>query len=460
MGAEAKILPLVEPIGSRYASLTVDAKLVNAFAERGVQENEVFVYRRPGFKESSIPAMPADVGRGLFNWNGDIYAIVGGTLYKNGVSLGAVSNAAYYYFAPCLGSSAVLFFHNGTNAYVTDGTTITAVTDPNYPASTRGGVAFLDGTTYVMNSTAIIYGSDAAANDPTAWDPLNTITAQVEPTLGICIAKHLVYVLALKENYTEAFYDAGNATGSPLGTVGGAKMNYGCVDALTVRDVGGDLCWLSSTGEGAYCVIFVSNLKPEVVSTPQIERILSGAAAGAFHSWNVKIEGHRLYAITNIVSNFTLVYDIGNKIWYQWMDASGNHLPYTFSCQGSDSTAYFLHRSNGKIYTLDVDQYIDQGDSPFACQIYTPNYDGGTRRAKTLARMDIIGDQVDTDVAVAISDDDYATWVSGWTIDMSLDRPTLEGLGSFTKRAFRFTHQDDAAFRFKAAEMYIDLAES
>lgn len=459
MATEPKLLPLVQALGARYDSLTVDSKLVNAFAEKGQMEGELFVYKRPAFVvETDLGA--AGTARGLFNWQNNIYAIVDGTVYKNGASIGAVSNAGVYWASSCLGGAPQLFIQNGANAYtISEADVIAAVVDPDYPNPTVSGTAYLDGTTYVLTQGSQIYGSDAAANDPSQWDPLNVLVAQIEPTLAIHMAKHLVYIVAMKQWYTEVFYDAGNATGSPLAPVQGAKMNFGCVDGRTVRDVGGELMWVADSGEGFWCVIHMSNLKVDVVSTPPIERIISSGLQGAFHSWNARIDGHRFYSVTNTDAEWTLVYDFTSKLWYQWTDSDGGYLPYPFSCQGEGADTLFLHASDGKIYRMSTAAYKDEGAAdPYPVEIWTPNFDGGTRRNKTLSRMDLLGDQVDTTVSLEWSDDDYATWqgAGNFTFDMSLDLPFVSNLGSFTKRAFKLRHQDDTPFRFRAVEMYLD----
>lgn len=454
MSTEPHLLPLVEPIGARYQSLTVDSRLVNMVAEKGQQEKEMFVYRRPAFRVYQVVAAPG-TARGLHNWNGVIYSVIEGTVYKGTVAIGSVSNSGTYSFTSTLGDFPVLFLQNGTNGYtISTSDIVTPVTDVNYPPAVVDGAAYLDGTVYLLSREGRIFGSDAAANDATVWDPLNLIVAQIEPKPAILIVKQLAYILAIKQDYTEAFYDAGNPVGSPLAPVQGAKMNFGCVDAKTVRDVGGDLLWLANSGEGFYCVVMVAGLKAEIVSTPSIERILS--IAGSYASWNVRIMGHRLYAITDFSTNITLVFDLTSHIWYQWSTANGGALQFTFSCEGNGTDMLFLHRSNGTLYRLEATRNVDEGDGIFGCAVYTPNFDGGTRQEKTLPALDIVGDQVATTVSVAYSDDDYATWSPEFPADMSLDRPRIEGLGSFTKRAFRFFHQDDAPFRLRGVEMYLD----
>ena len=361
-----------------------------------------------------------------------------------------------YTFTSCLGATPVLFLHNGTNAYtVTAGNVVTAVSNINYPAATVPGTVYLDGTIYVMDANSNITGSTAAANDPLTWDPLNLIKALIEPTTAIYLAKQLIYVFALKQGYSEAFYDAGNAVGSPLAPVAGAKINLGCIDAATVRDVGGDLIWVADSNEGGLQVVQVSSLKASIISTPQVERILS-ASQGPFFSWNAKVEGHRFYAITSTTANITLVYDLTSQIWYQWTDVNGNYIPYQFCCPGVANTMNFLHQSNGNICTLDIGTFKDNGDTAFPVDIYTPNFDGGSRLYKILSSMSFVGDQNGgSTISMRYSDDDYQTWSNAFTADMTLDRATIVDFGAFTKRAFRITHQADSIFRIKAVELYI-----
>src|SRR4051812_30340464 len=112
MPVEPKLLPLIDSVGARFQSLNVDARLINAFAEKGSGQGEAFVYRRPAFREFQTVA--AGVARGLCSWQDNLYAVVGGTLYKNGLSLGAVEAASSYSFTSCLGANPVLFLQNGT----------------------------------------------------------------------------------------------------------------------------------------------------------------------------------------------------------------------------------------------------------------------------------------------------------------------------------------------------------
>jgi hypothetical protein len=463
-------LPLVGPIGARYESLTQDSRLVNCFAEKDQTGRGFFVYKRPGFLSQST-AISAGTGRGIFNWVDHIYAVVGNTVYKDGAALtGTVDTTTEYYFTAGLGATPKLMLANTVAGYYVNLTgTLTQITDTNFPPNQTpavpivGGVEYLDATFYCMDGNANIYASYPVGNDPSNWTPANTIVAQIESMPAIYLGMQLVYILACKEFYTEAFYDAGNAAGSPLGEVQGAKMNYGCALARSVQDVGGDLVWLGATREGTLCVVQVANAQAKVVSTPAIDRVLESfnltGGGSTTWSWSAKEGGHRFYGLTNTVANITLVYDLSVGLWYQWTDPNGNYLPYVGSTSmkiNGTGKSVFLHATSGATFNLDIRTYGDNG-VPFPVDIYTPNYTGGSLRQKTLGRMDIVGDMVTgSTLNVSWSDDDYQTFSSPIALDLGLPRPQVSGLGAFNRRAFHFNHLGNYPFRIEQVDLWLD----
>ena len=55
---------------------------------------------------------------GVYNWNGDIYAVWGTDLYKNGVDIGNVDGTGgVYQFSASLGSTPRLQLGNGVKSY-------------------------------------------------------------------------------------------------------------------------------------------------------------------------------------------------------------------------------------------------------------------------------------------------------------------------------------------------------
>ncbi len=502
-------LPLVIEPDNRDTTTNKDAHLVNAYMEtiKTLTRQEVQIYKRPGTLFSSQPSGGTAAGQGMYNWLGNIYAIFGGTLYKNGVSKGSVDTTnGVYRFSSNLGATPKLQLGNGVKAYNYDdanglvqiastGTVVNAgsflvgstyiiavvgttdftiigaasntvgisftatgagagsgnATVSGFPAAFVKGWAFLDQTTYVMDSAANIDGS--GLNDTVNWTPTNTLQAQIEPDGGVALAKQLVNAIALKQWTTEVFYDAGNALGSPLGRIPGAKANFGCLSADSVQDMSGVLVWLATTRSREVSVVMMDNLKVQVVSTKPVARLLSTIDVTTIFSWQLAIGQHQFYGLTSKVGNLTLVFDMTERMWSQWTDSNGNYFPMVAAAVDASGNHLFQHETNGKIYTTLQSMTNDDGVA-ITTDIYTPNYDGGTRLENTLYQIEFIGDQVaGSTIWVRWSDDDYKTWNGFKPVDMSLKHPIISDCGSFYVRAHHFRHYSNTTLRLQAVEL-------
>src|SRR5690606_15739170 len=126
---------------------------------------EVFIYKRPGLVEQSRPPTADVAGYGLYNWRGDIYAIFGNKLYRNGIAIsGTIDNSQQVYkFSSILGATPKMIFGNGEQAYAYDvsgGITANLHSiNVDFPDTFVKGWAYLNGATYVMNPQAVIWGS-------------------------------------------------------------------------------------------------------------------------------------------------------------------------------------------------------------------------------------------------------------------------------------------------------------
>ncbi len=460
--AVPKRFPLVVGPENRDADTSKDAKLINAYVETDKAEQETFIYKRPGLRQ--LHTTHVGEGLGVYNWYNSIYAIFGSTMYKDDVALPGVldTTGGVYRFNQTLGSTPRMQFGNGVATYNYDsgaGIVLIPAGVNNFPLQSVKGIAYLDGTTYVMENTASIRG-DAALNDPTDWsDVTNRITAQIEADGGVFLASQLVYVIAIGQWSTEVFYDALNQTGSPLGPVQGAKINYGCVNQDSVQEIDGALLWLATNRSAAIQVLMVDQLKPQLVSTKPIERLLSAVNTTVVHSFGLKYAGHRWYGVSFPLSDLTLVYDLTEQRWAQWTDANGSYWPIIATSYQSDTTNVLQHRTNGKLYLFDSSFTTDDGDV-IEVDIYTPNFDGGTRRRKQLGGIEFLADQVEGSVLnVRHNDRDYArdAWSNFRRVDLSQRKPTLMNNGTFVRRAYHLRHKCETRLRIQAVEMQLDI---
>lgn len=455
--ARTQRLPLVATLGNRDLTTNRDSRLVNCYAERDPEREGFWIEKRVGLLTQSHFA---GAGNGVYNWAGNVYSVYGGTLYKNGTSLGAVdSSNGVYRFVQIRGSPGRLVLGNGVKAYWTDGTVLTQITDPNFPAAFVKGWAYLDGTLYVMDQQANIWGSQNL-DDPTVWNGLNFIIARIEPDLGVALAKQLVYVIALKQWTTEVFYDAANAApGSPLGPVQGAKAPYGCVNADSVQEIDDTLYWLAANRQTSPQIVRMANLQVTPVSSPQVERLLGTSNLSQVYSWVLKRGGHSFYGITLLTSNTTLVYNITENLWDQYTDVNENFWPISSMSFDGSYNHIAQHVSAGNLYQVDSDFVYPNDDGVVVpVDIYTPNETFGQDRRKMLSMMRFNADQYNGSVLqVRVSDDDYQSWSNFRTVDLSRKRPILTNCGTFYRRAWNFRHASNTPLRIRSVDLQMEL---
>jgi Phage stabilisation protein len=435
-----------------------DARLMNCYAEYDPHTEDFDIVKRPGLDSY----MEKDgVGRGVYNWRGDIYSIFGSTLYKNNAAIGTVDTTnGEYRFDQVLGATPKLILGNGVKAYWYDGASFANINDVNFPSTFVKGWAYLDGTLYVMTEAAEILGC-TNLDDVVNWDPLNSIIARIEPDKGVALAKQNSYVIAFKQWTTEAFYDAANEDGSPLAPVQGAQINLGCQSADSVQEIDGTLLWLTSNRKASPQIARMDSLKAAIVSTPAVERILDDADFTTVISWSIKRAGHRFYLLTLPESNVTLVYDLDQNLWYRWTDANGNYWPIisqTYSA-GTLNAHFAQHQSNGKLYILDGDNVYPNDDGEvFSVDIYTPNFDWGVDRRKHLNVMRFNADQQPGSLLyVRHSDNDYREWTNFRPVSLAQRRPMLTNCGTFYRRAWHFRHQSNTPFRMRSIDLQLNL---
>lgn len=481
-------IQLVEPLVSRLGSLTSDPKLINAFAEK--QEDGSFrVYKRAGVAAYQTLTPPGGVT--LLSSVGQFYAedlttylsptpyvlsfvntttlapLLATYVYFNGVSPVGLAGGSNTIVDP--GVSAIQYAFNKVAALlVVTGGGVVAVINLTTKAVTlngpvnsgmAGGIVELDSTIYAMDGTAVIWGS--ALNDATSWPGLNFIQAASEPGKGVYLAKHYSYVVAMKEFSLEFFWDAQNPTGSPLSGVPNSTVLWGCVSGGSVQQLGNELFWLARERAGAFFIGALQHLQPVKVSTPSIERII-GDAVGPFYSFGMRDSvGHQYYGLTDIGGAYTIVYDIGQKLWYLWNALTQGYFPYAGIIVHSNNTVIMQSTTGalaGALYQMDEDFVSDLGQ-PITVDIYTPNQDFQTRQRKMLTRMDFIADQQPGKLYSRYSTNDFKTFSQFREVDLNQERPTLLQNGSFTRRAWNFRYSAPYPLRLEAVELDMQLGE-
>lgn len=504
-------IPLVVPLESRYGLTTTDAKLVNAFAEKD-EAGEYEVYKRPGIGAyaNTIGALVSNfivcgqyvaqassatyigiapilltftVDHWANNDNGFTMYVGGGTsrigsgFNSAGIAVGYTNRAyatqvsatrvAVIYTGASDNSPGIITWDFITPAYV-------GITATSSVLSLVPGPVYLDNTTYVMDTGGTIWGSNLG--DTTVWSYANFIQPNAIPGAGVALAKHMSYVVAFKTGSTELLYDAGNAVGSPLLPLPNAAFAWGCFNGDTVQDIENELFWLATSAQGTLFIAKLSNGQHVKVSTPGIDKVIQGSV-GPFYSFSSKLLGHKFYGLTAVGSNYTLVLDVDEGIWYLWTDPAGNYWPWwahvsypvttpVVTCLSIPQNFTNTVTASLSIFSFGSKTYTDVNTSSvpkvFIVDIYTPNYDSGSRKRDVINRMDFIGDQQPGILLSRWNDNDYAPgkWSQFRSVDMNQKRPTLTKNGTFRRRAWNFRWQNALPLRLEGVELDILHGES
>lgn len=385
------------------------------------------------------------------------------------------------------------------------GGAVTRVVDADLPTDLIGAPVCVDGYLFVLSDAEyLVYNMDLEA--PTSINALGYVAADTSSDKGVTLAKHHSQVVAFKQYSTDFFYNAAIAApASPLAKIPNQSMVIGCASAASVIQVGQNIIWLSRNQNGGLAVHILSGGQPQKVSTPFVDRILASMESFVFgdkvESCYLSYEGHEFYVLTiggaagtnqaivdiGVVDvavvdvgtglNFyhrTLVYDMTENEWYEWgsydtTTAQQSSFFATYTVSGSHfsnsqdfANALIMEKDTGDIYEMSpaplgvsyAPTYKD-GSRTITVDIVTNNADGGTCNKKRCNSLEVIGDKVASTLSVSYSDDDYQTWSTPRTVDLSA-RPILRNMGMFIKRAHKFTHAADTALRLRAFELDVE----
>jgi hypothetical protein len=355
------------------------------------------------------------------------------------------------------GAGSTLFMHDGAVAYTytPGGVTATKVTSAGFPTDPLcHGAVYIDGYMLVFTTTGRLYNS--AIEDPSTWDALNFVSAEVEPDQGVALAKHLNYAVAFGQWSTEFFFDAAYATGSPFQVSTSSRLGIGCASGNTVANSDQTLVFVGQSQTNGKAVYILDGLNPIKISTRYIERYLDSDTLSNARSYCTKVRGHTLYILTMPDSNITLVYDFEEQSWYRWTSGAAEtyFLPTFYT---TDETSYYVvDNLNSQIYRLSSITYQDNGN-PIYCRIVLPLEDSGTNKPKFYRRVEVVGDKVTGTAYISRSDNDYGGYSIARGVSLSANRSWLNQWGKSNRRAWQILVYDNIPLRLEALEVTFDV---
>lgn len=320
------------------------------------------------------------------------------------------------------------------------------------------GAAYLDTYTIVCTVGGQLYTSDPEY--PYLWNALNTIAAEADPDQTVGMVRHQNYIINFGEWGTEFFYDAANASGSPLSRQDSYKNEIGCADGDSIIQFEQAVMFVGISKTRGKSVYIVDGVTPHRVSTRYVEKYLNSDTSTSIQSHVFKIEGHTFYVMTLPNLDITLVYDLDEKQWYQWTSyySSAEHA-YTIWCATLfNGVTYGLHATSGALYNILSTAVSDDGTAIY-WRVVTTRMDAGTMHRKLYRRGEVVGDTTSATMTITHCGDDYTTYSTARTVALSATRPNLYQLGQDRRRAWQFLITDNVAIRLQGFELDVEGAE-
>lgn len=496
-------LPLVGDFTSRFnATATQDQQFTNCIFESfknsitGAQH--IYVSKRPGIAIATTFATSSVQGQGAYRWlvGGGMYIVVRNNIIYTGTdptnltdrsATGGLitGNPFKVYFTetrPGVTTPMVVIYNpSDRKVYYSSNGTVWANTATNVLAGT-GGIAFLDTYMIVADAFGQIYNSNI--DDPTTWNPVSVLTPTMWPGTISYITKQRNNIIVFGDRWMQVFIDAAITPGSPFQNV--EQLTYQVGIPIRVRDsvaTGEDTTFfIGNSLSGSLAVwMLVGQSDLQQISTPAVNRsidnevYLGGSQALTVQGNYCRLQGKHFYILSLTNTNTIWVYDIDLQIWSKWALFNSNGGNYmikdvvAISNVDASANSGILLLVNGLSNTVTRFVWLNSLNAKdevvnFPMTIQTSRFDMGTTQRKFCHRIELVGDSHltgnGTDVmTITYSDDDYSTFSNPRTIDLTLPRQYLKGLGQFRRRIWNFNYTGPSPARWEAIEMDISLED-
>ena len=355
------------------------SRTVNLYPEQshsGQSKGVAMLVGTPGLRLfAQIPDYPI---RGVLRVTADLALVVAGAgiypVYSNGFigTPGTISRA----------STMVSLASNGQEVMIVDGSatfyvvkitskvaksfqynfSFTPQTDPSYVGADK--VDFVDGY-FIFNKTGTQEYQITAQYDTTI-DPLDFASAEGSPDLLISLIVDHSEVWLFGQDSTEVHYDSGDSS-FPFQRIQGAFIEQGCAAKNSVAKMDNTVIWLAADDRGQGIVVKAQGYTPIRISDHALEyAIASYGNISDAEAYTYMQEGHLFYVLTFPSGNATWAYDAATQLWHQraWLNPNSGRLDrHRSRCHMAFAGKNIVGDwQNGNLYSLELDEYTDNGD--------------------------------------------------------------------------------------------------
>lgn len=350
--------------GKGRSAVGSGSELINGFAQAAPKnaKDQVFITGTPGTAVFSTIASLGAVLRlqPAFNqivafMTTGIYTVDQfGTATRIGDALPGPVSSAY--------NGIVVVAVNGRSGVVIDGSTVAAITDPDFVRSDT--VVFQLGFFVFQRAGSGQYFITSVYS--TDIDALDFATAESAPDDTVAVVALRRELWLMGEQTVEVH--GAQAAQFPFAALTGVSIPYGCVAPFSAIKVSNSVLWLSPDG-----IVFQSlGYEARRISTHEIEEELTPLRetwADAY-AWTYIEDGHEFYLLT--VGENTFVFDMATRLWHKRRYKGLTRHIATACCTAfgkvliGDNRGRILHMSKDFLSDVDGDIVTIVGSLPYS----------------------------------------------------------------------------------------------
>ena len=434
-------------------------------------KSDLVMYSHPGLlRKTTIGLGP--IRSNALRWKSNLYWISGSSVYKQD------STGTYTLLTGSLltsGSRVVMdggrtyfMITDGTYGYYCDGTTVTRITDADFPTPTH--VAYIDGYFVVNDLDTDNFYINTTTEDPTAWAALDFATANARPDaiLGHIVNGKDLYVIG--DESTQIYFNSNNAD-FPFDSYPGA-MPVGIEAAYSLVSGSMGVFFLATNYEGDKAIVRIQGHSVSVISDQELAwQINDYTTTSDAYAWVRRQAGMTFYEITFPAAGKTWSYNIDHGLWSQLK--SYGLTRFRGAGYGSlGSSAFIGDYSDGRIYQLDFDTYKDDSQAYIRTRRTRIFHNKGLNMSYRSVMLDvdagvglITGQGSDPQVMMRYSPDGGHTWSSElWTtlgaIGEFNTKPVWNNLGDSRNMVLEYSCSDPVKFNLIGMTADIEVGYS
>lgn len=464
-------------VGQSSLSTTKDARYINVYSQTVADPTagkRIYAVKRPGFGTHTTPAS-GQKGNDVHVWVGQgdgtkvisAFGDTNSTVYDGTTSLGAITGRATGITETFVSTTPTIVVSSSDNTawyYDTGVGVMTQISDGDFPGNNSktlaGTFAHIDGYACIMDTEGVVWASDL--NSLTAWTATSFDSANAYPDKGVGVVRHRQFIMAFGTESVQFFYNAG-LTPFPLSKATAMTQKVGAVHADAIAQIADTTFWVGSTPQGGLSV-FQYDGDLSRVSTPEIDATLVLSGASTISLSPLRFSGRSFILVR--AGSLTITYCVEEKFWHEWTSTT----PLWYKCAGLTNVGgsmvnYAVSNvaTTGKIYVMNQASpvFTDDG-AAYTARMQVPQQDLGTKKMKFWHDVEIVGDREESASTVTLlySDDDYQSFVTHGSGDLSNDRVRFNRTGSSRRRSWVLTHAANTPMRIEALEGNVTLGSS